>query len=261
MSQSGLIITRKEGNVTVVELNRPKKRNALSQDLINELVEVLSQLDSSSTVRAVVLTSIGQGSFCAGADLGELANISTAEAFQRGRLKDLNDALESFRKPIIAAVRGFAFGGGFELALLCDLIFASTEARFGFPEINLGTIPGMGGTQRLTKTVGKQKALELILTGMPVTAKELEQQGVINKVVSADEDVLEEALKVAQIVAARSAPALRLAKSAVKAAETTTLNVGLEIERASYYGSFSFPDCQEGIAGFLEKRSATFLQD
>ncbi|KAL1610981.1 hypothetical protein SLS59_000618 [Nothophoma quercina] len=262
MTQSGLIVTTKEGNVAVVELNRPKKRNALSQDLIDELIEALSQLDKDTAVRAVVLTSSKQGPFCAGADLSELAGITTAEAFQRGWLKDLNDAVDRFRKPLIAAVRGFAkFGGGFELALLCDMIFASADARFGFPEISLGTIPGMGGTQRLTKTVGKQKALELVLTGLPVTAREMEQRGVVNRVVLEQEDVCEEALSVARLVSARSAPALRLAKHAVKAAETTTLNAGLEIERASYYGSFSFPDCQEGIAGFLEKRPVMFLQD
>ncbi|KAH6612738.1 enoyl-CoA hydratase [Boeremia exigua] len=260
MTQSGLIITSKQGGIAQLELNRPKKRNALSQDLINELIEVLLQLDKDRAIRAVVLTGCGQGPFCAGADLGELAKISTAEAFQRGWLKDLNDALDSFRTPIIAAVRGFAFGGGFELALLCDMIFASSDARFGFPEISLGTIPGMGGTQRLTKTVGKQKAMELILTGLPVTAMEMERHGVV-KVVPMDKDVLQEALSVAQIIAARSAPALRLAKSAIKAAETTTLNAGLEIERSSYFSSFSFLDCQEGIAGFLEKRPVTFLQE
>ncbi|KAJ8113601.1 hypothetical protein OPT61_g4304 [Boeremia exigua] len=258
MIQSGLTKTRQEGNVAIVELDRPKKRNALSQDLINELIEVLSEVDQDATVRAVILTGSGQGPFCAGADLGELINISTVEAYQRGWLKDLNDALDSFRTPIIAAVRGFAFGGGFELALLCDMIFASADAKFGFPEICLGTLPGMGGTQRLTKTVGKQKALELILTGLPVTASEMERRGVVNRVVTMDQDVLEEALGVAQIIATRSSSALRLAKSAVKAAETTTLNAGLEIERSSYYSSFSFPDCQEGIAGFLEKRPVTF---
>ncbi|KAG9197294.1 hypothetical protein G6514_001892 [Epicoccum nigrum] len=261
MTQSGNILTSKDGNVAVVELSRLKKRNALSQGLIDEVIKVLSQLDQDPAVRAVVLTGSQQGPFCAGADLAELATISTTEAFQRGWLKDLNDALEGFRKPIIAAVRGFAFGGGFELALLCDMIFASTDAKFGFPEISLGTIPGMGGTQRLTKTVGKQKALEMILTGLPVTAQEMEQRGVVNRVVPPDQDVLEESLKTARLIAARSAPALRLAKHAVKTAETTVLNAGLEIERASYYGSFSFPDCQEGISGFLEKRPAIFLQE
>ncbi|KAF9692308.1 hypothetical protein EKO04_009614 [Ascochyta lentis] len=261
MGLSDLVVTKKEGKVAVLELDRPKKRNALSQNLINELMETMSQLGQDPTVRAVVITGSGKGPFCAGADLGELAKISTAEAFRTGWLKDLNDSLDSFRKPVIAAVRGFAFGGGFELALLCDMIFASANAKFGFPEITLGTIPGMGGTQRLTKTIGKQKALELVLTGLPVTANELERRGVVNRVVSADEDVLREALLVAQIIAARSAPALRLAKHAVKAAETTALAAGLEIERSSYYGSFSSLDCQEGIAGFLEKRPVTFLQD
>ncbi|KAF1929864.1 enoyl-CoA hydratase [Didymella exigua CBS 183.55] len=259
MTQSGLIVLSREGNVAIVKLNRPEKRNALSQELIDELIEVLSETDKDASVRVVILTGSEQGPFSAGADLAELAHISTAQAFQRGWLKDLNDSVDSFRKPIIAAVRGFAFGGGFELALLCDMIYAAVDARFGFPEINLGTIPGMGGTQRLSKTVGKQKALEMILTGLPVTAREMEQRGVVNKVV--DGDVLEEALRVAQLIAARSAPALRLAKHAVKTAENTTLEAGLAIERASYYGSFSFVDCREGIAAFLEKRPAAFLED
>ncbi|KZM23174.1 catalytic [Ascochyta rabiei] len=219
-----LIITKNEGSVVVLELNRPKKRNALSQDLIDELVKTLSRLDQDATVRAVVLTGSEEGPFCAGADLSELASISTAEAFRTEWLKDLNDALDRFRKPVIAAVRGFAFGGGFELALLCDMIFASADARFGFPEITLGTIPGMGGTQRLTKTIGKQKALELVLTGLPVTANEMERRGVVNRVMSADEDVLQESLLIAQIIAARSAPALRLAKHAVKAGLRSTVD-------------------------------------
>ncbi|KAF3041472.1 hypothetical protein E8E11_006542 [Didymella keratinophila] len=145
MTQSGLIVSSRDGNVAIVKLNRPEKRNALSQNLIDELIEVLSQSDQDVTVRAVVLTGSEQGPFSAGADLAELAHISTTEAFQRGWLKDLNDSLKRFRKPIIAAVRGFAFGGGFELALLCDIIYAAADARFGFPEISLGTIPGMGG--------------------------------------------------------------------------------------------------------------------
>ncbi|KAJ4346305.1 hypothetical protein N0V95_005515 [Ascochyta clinopodiicola] len=223
-----LIITRKEGSVAVLELNRPKKRNALSQDLIDELIETLSRLDRDATVRAVILTGSGEGPFCAGADLSELACISTAEAFRTGWLKDLNDALERFRKPVIAAVRGFAVSvtsGPIEQRSDESLVrrrfrAGVTDAKFGFPEITLGTIPGMGGTQRLTKTIGKQKALELMLTGLPVTASEMERRGVVNRVMSADEDVLQESLLVAQIIAARSAPALRLAKHAVKAGKS-----------------------------------------
>ncbi|KAH7069519.1 ClpP/crotonase-like domain-containing protein [Paraphoma chrysanthemicola] len=253
-----LIVSIKDAGVAVVELNRPKKRNALSQALIDELTAALSQLDRSPTVRVIVLSGADASPFCAGADLSELAKISTAEAYSRKYLKDLGDAISSFRKPILAAVRGFAFGGGFELALMCDMIFASADARFGFPEVKLGTIPGAGGTQRLARAIGKQKAMELILTGAPTSATEMERLGVVNRVISSEDDVLEETLKVARTVASYSAGAIGLAKQAVAAAETTTLTAGLEIERALYYSSFSLADCREGIQAFLEKRPANF---
>ncbi|KAH7402163.1 ClpP/crotonase-like domain-containing protein [Phaeosphaeria sp. MPI-PUGE-AT-0046c] len=250
-----LIISTKDGGVAVVELNRPQKRNALSQALINELVGVLSHLEHDATVSTVVITS--SGPFSAGADLVELAALTTVEAHRISWLKDLDTAVSNFRKPLLAAVRGFAFGGGFELALMCDMIFASADARFGFPEIKLGTIPGAGGTQRLTKTIGKQKAMELILTGAPAAAAKMERWGIVNRVMMPDEDVLEETLKVARTVASFSTPAVGLAKQAVLAAETTTLGAGLEIERALYYSSFSLADCCEGVAAFIEKRPAS----
>ncbi|KAH8726247.1 ClpP/crotonase-like domain-containing protein [Phaeosphaeriaceae sp. PMI808] len=256
LEASNLNVSIQEGGIAVVELNRPKKRNALSQALIDELTGALAQLDRSPTVLVVILTSTGP--FSAGADLSELARLTTADAYSRGWLKDLEYAFSQFRKPVLAAVRGFAFGGGFELALMCDMIFASADARFGFPEIKLGTIPGAGGTQRLTKTIGKVKAMKLILTGSPATAAEMERLGVVNRAMSADEDVLEETIKTARTVASFSAAAVGLAKQAVVAAETTTLKAGLEIERALYYSSFSLADCHEGIEAFLGKRPAVF---
>ncbi|KAA8622771.1 Enoyl-CoA hydratase/isomerase [Pyrenophora tritici-repentis] len=222
-------ISIKNEGIAILELNRPRKRNALSQALIDELVTALRQFDHDPIVFAVILTS--SGPFSAGADLNELATLTTAEATRLGWLKDLNDAFSSFRKPVLAAVRGFALGGGFELALMCDMIFASADAQFGFPEITLGTIPGAGGTQRLTKTVGKQKAMELILTGATTSAAEMERLGVVNRVVSSEEDVLEVATRTARTIASFSAPAIGLAKQAILAAETTTLGAGLEIER------------------------------
>ncbi|EDU45663.1 CaiD Enoyl-CoA hydratase carnithine racemase [Pyrenophora tritici-repentis] len=247
-------ISIKNEGIAILELNRPRKRNALSQALIDELVTALRQFDHDPIVFAVILTS--SGPFSAGADLNELATLTTAEATRLGWLKDLNDAFSSFRKPVLAAVRGFALGGGFELALMCDMIFASADAQFGFPEITLGTIPGAGGTQRLTKTVGKQKAMELILTGATTSAAEMERLGVVNRVVSSEEDVLEVATRTARTIASFSAPAIGLAKQAILAAETTTLGAGLEIERALYYSSFSLEDCREGVSAFREKRKA-----
>ncbi|KAF2265567.1 ClpP/crotonase [Lojkania enalia] len=255
---ANVISSIREVGVAVLQLNRPHKRNALSQDSINELTWALQQLNRDHAVRAVVLSSVGESPFCAGADLNELAKITTASAYQTGWLKDLELAFSTFRKPVIAAVRGFAFGGGFEMALMCDMILASADARFGFPEIKLGTIPGAGGTQRLTKALGKHKAMELVLTGSPTTAAELERFGIVNRVCSAEEDVVVEALKLAETVAAFSVPVIGLAKQAVQAAEATTLNAGLEIERSLYYGSFSLVDCQEGIAAFLQKRPPNF---
>ncbi|KAF2130169.1 ClpP/crotonase [Dothidotthia symphoricarpi CBS 119687] len=255
---SNLIVSLKGTGVATVELNRPLKRNALSQDLIDELTKALRQLDRSPTVRAVILTSSGVAPFCAGADLKELAEVTTAVAYRMSWLKSLDDALTGFQKPIIAAVQGYAFGGGFELALMCDMIVASEDAQFGFPEIKLGTIPGIGGTQRLTKTIGKQKAMQLILTGTPTTAGEMERLGVVSCIAPVGHRVLDRAMVVAQTIASFSSPAIALAKQAVKAAETTTLRAGLELERALYYSSFSLADCQEGIAAFLEKRPVEF---
>ncbi|PSN65396.1 enoyl-CoA hydratase [Corynespora cassiicola Philippines] len=255
---TNVVLSIGEAGVAVLTLNRPHKRNALSQDLINELTGALRDLNQDPKVRSLVLTSVGQSPFCAGADLNDLAQLTTAEAHRTGWLKDVEGAFSSFRKPLIAAVRGFAFGGGFEIALMCDMIFASEGARFGFPEIKLGTIPGAGGTQRLAKALGKHKTMELVLTGMPTTASYLERAGIVNRECSADEDVVDVALGVAETVAAFSAPAIGLAKQAVAAAETTTLNAGLDIERALYYSSFSLGDCQEGIVAFLEKRPARF---
>ncbi|KAF2749973.1 enoyl-CoA hydratase [Sporormia fimetaria CBS 119925] len=253
-----VVCTIKDQGVAVVELNRPLKRNALSQRLIAELVRTLAELDQDPKIRSIVLTGVGQSAFSAGADLRELAEMTTAEAYRTGWLKNLEDAFTALRKPIIAAVRGFAYGGGFEIALMCDMILASANAQFGFPEIKLGTLPGLGGTQRLTKAVGKYKAMQMVLTGSPVGATEMERFGVVNKAIFPEQDVLEEAIKLARTIASFSVPAVALAKQAIKAAETTTLDAGLEIERALYYCSFSLADCQEGVAAFLEKRAPRF---
>ncbi|KAL5381896.1 hypothetical protein DPSP01_006840 [Paraphaeosphaeria sporulosa] len=273
-----VVSSKQEAAVAVVELNRAIKRNALSQSLINELLQTLRELDRDVEVRAIVLTSTGESPFCgmfafqfyshsritmraAGADIQELAKISTADAYRIGWLKDLEAGFATLRTPVIAAVRGFAFGGGFEVALMCDMLYASENARFGFPEIKLGTIPGAGGTQRLTKAVGKQKAMEFILTGEPVTARDMERYGIVNKIVPAEQDVVTEAVKLATRIATFSAPAIGLAKQAIRTAETTTLEAGLELERALYYSSFSLADCKEGIAAFLEKRTPGFIHE
>ncbi|KAF2255208.1 enoyl-CoA hydratase [Trematosphaeria pertusa] len=215
---------------------------------------MLSIREADTTVRTIVLTSVGLSPFCAGADLNELAKMATAGSYRTGWLKDVETSFSTFRKPIVAAVRGFAFAGGFEIALM----ESSADARFAFPEIKLGTIPGAGGTQRLTQALGKHKAMELILTGTSMTATELERYGIVNRVVSVEQDVVDEALKMAETVAAFSAPAIGLAKQAIRAAEATALNAGLEMERALYYSAFSLADFGEGVAAFLQKRPAAF---
>ncbi|KAM0424509.1 hypothetical protein ACHAPT_010223 [Fusarium lateritium] len=231
-------------SIAVVQFNRPKKRNAFSQHTINELVTVLAHLDRLQTVRAVVITGQPDGHFCAGMDLNELVKISTTKAHQISFLKDLTDAFASFSKPIIAAVVGFALGGGFEIALACDIIYAAEDAMFGLPEVKIGTIPGAGGTQRLARALGKHKAMEFILTGDAASGSEFERLGLINKVFPSPE-VLPAAITLAE----------KLSRLSV---ENNTLDAGMVHEKSLYYSTFGLEDFQEGISSFLEKRAPTF---
>ncbi|TID21017.1 enoyl-CoA hydratase/isomerase [Venturia nashicola] len=244
--------------VALVELNRPKKRNALSQVMIDQLVSTLESLDRNLDVRAIVLTgSVRNGPFCAGVDLAELVNISTTIAHKTQFLVDLKNAFATFSKPVLSAVVGFALGGGFEVALASDMIVAAGDAKFGFPEIKIGTMPGAGGTQRLTRALGKQKAMEIILTGNPVSGLELSNYGLVNYSLPAEE-VLPKALELARSIATFSGPVAQLCKASILQAEQTHLSAGLEFEKALYYTSFSYGDCKEGMAAFLEKRAPEF---
>ncbi|GKT46775.1 enoyl-CoA hydratase, mitochondrial [Colletotrichum spaethianum] len=200
--------------VALIRFDRPAKRNAFSQAMIGELVATLAHLDALDTVRAVVVTGGPDGPFCAGMDLNELVQISTAEAHQRAFLKDLTDAFARLSKPIIAAVVGFALGGGCEIALACDMIYAAEDASFGLPEIKIGTIPGAGGTQRIARALGKHKAMEFVLTGEPASGAEFERLGVVNKVFPR-QDVVPAALKLAERIAVMSSPVIKTAKQAV----------------------------------------------
>ncbi|KAK0736356.1 enoyl-CoA hydratase/isomerase [Apiosordaria backusii] len=243
--------------IAIIRLDRPAKRNAFSQFMIDQLVSVLSHIDDLDSVRAVVLAGGSDGPFCAGMDIKELAQLTTTEAHQRLFLKDLSDAFAQFSKPIIAAVIGAALGGGFELALAADIIYAAHDARFGLPEINIGTIPGAGGTQRLTKALGKHKAMEFILTGGSATGQEFERLGLVNRVFPR-RDVESEAIKLAQRIATRSAAVVKLAKSAVLTAENSHLAAGISAERSLYYATFDLEDFREGQAAFLDKRDPKF---
>ncbi|TVY37638.1 Enoyl-CoA hydratase, mitochondrial [Lachnellula subtilissima] len=244
--------------VALLKLNRPEKRNSLSQKLIDTLIAAIDMVEKNDTVKVVILTgSRIAGPFSAGADLSEMLHITTAEAHQIQYLKNLNEAVTSMRKPIIAAVAGFALGGGFELALMCDTIYAAEDAKFGLPELTVGTIPGAGGTQRLTRILGKQKAMDMILTSATVTGKELHGFGLVAQVFTADE-LLPATLTAACKIASRSAPVVKLAKQAILNAEETHLEAGLMLERSLYYSSFGLEDKTEGMAAFVEKRQPVF---
>ena len=241
--------------IATITLNRPQVLNALSPELIGELTEALEELDRDGSVRAVVLTG-GPKVFAAGADIADMAERTPVEQLQRdqtGRWQKVT----GFTKPLIAAVNGYALGGGCELAMMCDLIVAGDSARFGQPEINLGIIAGAGGTQRWTRTAGKHIAMEINLTGRPITAERAYQVGLVNRVVPA-ESTIAAAQELAGEIAAKAPIAARLAKESVNKALETSLAEGLAAERKNFYFLFATEDQTEGMKAFLEKRKASF---
>jgi len=254
MSPKHLLVTREE-SVALVQLHRPDVLNALNQALMDELVAALEEADRDDGVRCIILTGSARA-FAAGADIREIAEASAVEMLQGYRFQQW-ERMRRVTKPIIAAVTGFALGGGNELAMLCDLIVAGESARFGQPEINLGLIPGAGGTQRLTRAVGKYRAMELVLTGRQMTAREAEAAGLVTRVVP-DELALDEARSLAKEIAAKAPVAVRLAKEAVLKAYDTHLEGGLEFERKCFYLLFATEDRKEGIRAFLAKRPPHF---
>jgi enoyl-CoA hydratase len=249
------VLAERDGPVGVVTLNRPRVLNALSPALIAELSDALRAFDADPEVRAAVLTG-GPRVFAAGADIGDMADRGPVEQLQRDQTGRWA-AIAAFTKPLIAAVNGYALGGGCELALMCDLIVAGDGARFGQPEINLGIIPGAGGTQRWPRTVGKYVAMEVNLGGTPITAQRAYQLGLVNKVVPAEVTV-EVAKQIAAQLAEKAPVALRLAKEAVNQALETPLSEGLAVERKNFYFLFATEDQKEGMRAFLEKRRAQF---
>ncbi|HET6444426.1 MAG TPA: enoyl-CoA hydratase-related protein [candidate division Zixibacteria bacterium] len=247
------ILTRTEGRVGIVQLNRPKVLNALSKELMGEVMAALELFDRSSDVGCMVITG-DERAFAAGADIKRMAQATPAMMLVDPFI-DYFDRLAMIGKPVIAAVSGYALGGGCELAMACDMIIASESARFGQPEINLGVIPGAGGTQRLTRAVGKALAMEIILNGRFLTAEEALDHGLVNRVVPV-ELFLEEAIKLAAEIASRAPVAIKMAKEAVNIAFETSLQVGLQHERRLFYMLFSTEDQKEGMSAFLEKRKA-----
>jgi enoyl-CoA hydratase len=250
-----LVLVEREPPIAVVLLNRPQQLNALSGELMDELVEALRGLDDDEDVRCIVLGG-NERAFAAGADVGELASSTPIELYTNRRI-DQWDAIRALRKPLVAAVSGYCLGGGCELAMACDLIVASETAQFGQPEINLGVMPGAGGTQRLTRAVGKAVAMDVILTGRFLSAGEARTSGLVARVV-AKEAWLEEPKRVAREIAAKSPVAVRLAKEAVDKAFDAPLSVGLEFERRAFYLARAADDASEGLTAFTEKRKPDF---
>jgi enoyl-CoA hydratase len=249
------IVVKKDGAVGIVTMNRPQQLNALSYDLVKELALAMETLDQDAGIRVLILTG-GEKVFAAGADIKEMADLGPFDERLQGRLA-FRDRINKISKPIIAAVSGYALGGGCELAMSCDIIIASETARFGQPEINLGTIPGSGGTQRLARIVGKHRAMEMVLTGEFIDATKADRLGLVNTVVPV-ELLLEEAMEIAEKIAAKPPLAVKLAKEAILKAFNAPLDEGLEFERKCFYLLFGSEDRREGMKAFLEKRKPQF---
>jgi enoyl-CoA hydratase len=249
------ILVERDEAVGIVTLNRPKELNALSTTMVAEVADALDAFDRDESIGCMIITGAGDKAFAAGADIKEMAERSPIDMLQGGF--QAWQRLQQLRKPLIAAVGGYALGGGCELAMHCDLIVASENARFGQPEINLGIIPGAGGTQRLARTLGKFVTMEMVLTGRQFSAQEMAGRGLVNHVVPRGEH-LSQALLLAREIAARAPIAVRLAKESVQAAFETSLHEGLEHERKNFFLLFATEDMREGMRAFIEKRPAHF---
>ncbi|XP_036333439.1 enoyl-CoA hydratase, mitochondrial [Rhagoletis pomonella] len=248
-------VTGEKKNVAVITLNRPKALNALCDGLMKELNQALIDYASDQNIAAIVITG-SEKAFAAGADIKEMQSITYSQCIMHNFLSDWTGVARC-QKPIIAAVNGYALGGGCELAMMCDIIYAGEKAKFGQPEIALGTIPGAGGTQRLTRVVGKSKAMEMCLTGNMISAAEAEKRGLVSKVLPADQ-LVNEAIKLGEKIGTHSGLIVQLCKEAVNTAYETTLQEGLKFERRTFHASFSTEDRKEGMTAFVEKRPANF---
>ncbi|CAI8883422.1 MULTISPECIES: enoyl-CoA hydratase [Pseudomonas] len=249
------ILLETHGRVGLITLNRPQALNALNAQIVSELNQALDGFEADSNIGCIVLTG-SKKAFAAGADIKEMAELTYPQIYIDDLFSD-SDRVANRRKPIIAAVNGFALGGGCELALMCDFILAGDNARFGQPEINLGVLPGMGGTQRLTRAVGKAKAMEMCLSGRLIDAVEAERCGIVARIVPSDE-LLDEALKVAALIAKKSLPIAMMVKESVNRAFEVSLAEGVRFERRVFHAAFATQDQKEGMAAFIAKREAEF---
>jgi enoyl-CoA hydratase len=250
------ILLERRDAVGIITLNRPAALNALNAALIAELAAALDDLEADQAISAIVLTG-NEKAFAAGADVKEMVSKSYPEIYREDFITRGWERVGQCRKPVIAAVAGFALGGGCEIAMMCDIVIAADTARFGQPEITLGTIPGAGGTQRLTRFVGKAKAMDLCLTGRMMDASEAERAGLVSRVVPAGE-VLSEAVKIADRIAEMSQPIVMMVKEAINRAYETTLAEGVRFERRLFHSTFAIEDRQEGMAAFIAKRKPAF---
>ncbi len=250
------ILVETRGRVGIVRLNRPKALNALCDALIRDLGQALDAFEADPNIGAVVLTG-SEKAFAAGADIKEMKDKTYIDAYLQDFITVGWERVTTCRKPVIAAVAGFALGGGNEVAMMCDFIIAADNAKFGQPEINLGVMPGSGGTQRLTRFVGKSKAMDLCLTGRMMDAAEAERCGLVSRVVPAAQ-LMDEAIKAAETIAAKSLPAAMMVKEAVNRAFETTLAEGIRFERRLFHAAFAMEDQKEGMAAFVEKRQPNF---
>ncbi|MEZ1320005.1 enoyl-CoA hydratase [Pseudomonas fluorescens] len=249
------ILLETHGRVGLITLNRPQALNALNAQLVSEVNQALDALEADANIGCIVITG-SKKAFAAGADIKEMAELTYPQIYMDDLFSD-SDRVANRRKPIIAAVNGFALGGGCELALMCDFILAGDNAKFGQPEINLGVLPGMGGTQRLTRAVGKAKAMEMCLSGRLIDAVEAERCGIVARIVPSDE-LLDEALKVAALIASKSLPIAMMVKESVNRAFEVNLTEGVRFERRVFHAAFATQDQKEGMAAFIAKREAAF---
>jgi enoyl-CoA hydratase len=250
------ILTERNGAVGILRLNRPKMLNALSVGVFKEISAAIDEFEADEAIGAIVVTG-NEKAFAAGADIKEMQPKGYVDMFKSDFIAQGADRVAQCRKPTIAAVSGWALGGGCELAMMCDIVIASETAKFGQPEITLGTIPGLGGTQRLTRAVGKSKAMDLCLTGRTMDVNEAERSGLVSRIVAVDK-LMDEAVAVGEKLASMSRPAVMAAKEAVNRAYETTLAEGLSAERNLFHGTFALEDRSEGMAAFVEKRPPAF---
>ncbi|WP_029009513.1 enoyl-CoA hydratase [Azospirillum halopraeferens] len=247
-----MIIVETRGPVGLITLNRPKALNALCDQLVTEMGQALDAFEADDAVGAIVITG-SEKAFAAGADIKEMSGFSYMDVYSQNFITAKWERVAKCRKPVVAAVAGYALGGGCEMAMMCDFIIAADNARFGQPEITIGTIPGAGGTQRLTRFVGKSKAMEMVLTGRQMDAAEAERSGLVSRIVPVA-DLVDEAIKVAERIAKLSRPIVLMAKDMVNAAYETTLAEGIKVERRVFHATFATDDQKEGMAAFAEKR-------